>query len=277
MTRSAKAVLALSLAALMLMLSGCNKLRARDQLNKGVQNYKNARYETAIEHFKNATELDPNLTVARLYLATAYAQQYVPGADTPENNAMGKQAIETYQQVFDSKNANDEQKLTSLKGIASIYFNMKDLEHAKEFHKKALQIDPSDPEEFYSIGVIDWTQAYKADMEVKNSLGIKPADPIKDKKACADLQQKNQELVEDGLRQLDQATKMRQDYGDAMAYVNLLYRQKADIDCGDDAARQADLKTADDWADKAMAANKRKQEKAAQATGGGITTENPQQ
>ena len=61
---------------------GCTKLRARDQLNKGVQSYKNARYEEAIEHFKNAVALDPSLVNARLYLATAYAQQYIPGADT---------------------------------------------------------------------------------------------------------------------------------------------------------------------------------------------------
>ena len=276
MNRSAKAVLALVFCLLLLPLSGCDKLRARDQLNKGVQAYKNARYETAIDHFQQAVNLDPKLTVARLYLATAYAQQYVPGADTPENNDMGKKAIQTYQEVIDL-NPSDDQKLTSLKGIASIYFNMKDLDHAKEFHKKALQIDPSDPEEFYSIGVIDWTEAYKRDMELKNGSGIRPADPIKDKKACDDLKTKNQDLVDDGLRNLEQATKMREDYGDAMAYINLLYRQKADLECGDDAARQDDLKMADDWADKAMAANKRKQEKANAATGGGITTENPQQ
>ncbi|MBV9610563.1 MAG: hypothetical protein JO187_13460, partial [Acidobacteria bacterium] len=72
--------------ALLVFLSGCTKLRARDQLNKGVQSYKNAKYEDAIEHFKNAVSLDPALLTARLYLATAYAQQYIPGADTPENN-----------------------------------------------------------------------------------------------------------------------------------------------------------------------------------------------
>ena len=75
-------------AALLALLSavGCEKLRARDQINKGVQSYKNAKYEEAIEHFKNAVQLDPSLINARLYLATAYMQQYIPGADSPENN-----------------------------------------------------------------------------------------------------------------------------------------------------------------------------------------------
>ena len=77
------------LAVLLAMLSAvsCDRLRARDQLNKGVQSYKDARYEEAIEHFKNAVQLDPSLMNAKLYLATAYMQQYIPGADSPENNA----------------------------------------------------------------------------------------------------------------------------------------------------------------------------------------------
>ena len=61
------------LAVLLALFSsvGCNRLRARDQLNKGVNSYKNAQYEEAIEHFKNSVALDPSLTNARLYLATA--------------------------------------------------------------------------------------------------------------------------------------------------------------------------------------------------------------
>ena len=66
--------------------TSCAKLQARDHLNKGVQAYKNAKYELAIDHFQKAVALDPTLINARLYLATAFAQQYIPGADTPDNN-----------------------------------------------------------------------------------------------------------------------------------------------------------------------------------------------
>ena len=47
----------LTLGALMLG-TGCDKLKARDNLNKGVQAYKNARFETAIDYFKKAVQLD---------------------------------------------------------------------------------------------------------------------------------------------------------------------------------------------------------------------------
>ena len=46
-----------------------------------------------------------------------------------------------------------------------------------------------------------------------------------------------------------------------MAYMNLMYRERADIQCGDAKAYAADLKTADDWVDLTLGTKKRKAEK----------------
>ncbi|HEX7893820.1 MAG TPA: hypothetical protein VF447_06490, partial [Terriglobales bacterium] len=90
-------LVALALAAtVVISATGCNKLRARDQLNKGVAAYRNARYEQAIDHFKQAVALDDGLKNAKLYLATAYAQQYRPGVDSPDNIQNADAAIEQY-------------------------------------------------------------------------------------------------------------------------------------------------------------------------------------
>jgi len=261
---AAKVVAVLALSATMLAASGCNKLRARDQLNKGVQAYKNAKFEEAIERFKNAVALDPNLINARLYLATAYAQQYIPGADTPENNRMAEQAIEEFKKVLDR----DPKNVNSVKGIAALYFQMKKFDQAKEYHNKAKQLDPNDPEEYYSVGVIDWTQAYQPRMEERAKIGLKPDEPLKDKKVCAALKEKNWGVIQDGIDNLSKALELRPDYDDAMAYMNLLYREKADLECETPEDRQADLKTADDWVAKTMATKKEKAERA--ATPGGI-------
>ena len=260
MKTSTRVLAAATLALSLFALAGCSKLKARDQLNKGVQAYKNAKYEEAIEHFKNAVEDDPQLINARLYLATAYAQQYIPGADTPENNRMAEQAIDQFKQVID-QHPGRESEVNSLKGIASLYLNQKKFDLAKEFYEKVTQLDPNDPEAYYSIAVIDWTQAYQPRMEERAKLGLKPDEPLKDKKVCADLQQKNSAVVQDGMDKLDKALQLRPDYDDAMAYYNLMWREKADIECGDAAAREADLKKADDWVDKTMATKKAKAEK----------------
>ncbi|HVP51002.1 MAG TPA: tetratricopeptide repeat protein [Terriglobales bacterium] len=256
--------------AIVLSLGGCNKLKARDQLNKGVQSYKNARYEDAIAHFQKAVALDPKLLNARLYLATAYAQRYVPGADTPENNQIGQQAIDEYKKVLQV----DPRNINSIKGIASLYFNMKKFDQAKEYHEKAKQLDPNDPEEYYSIAVIDWTQSYAPRQEERAKLGLKADEPLKDKKVCEALRDRNLSKVNEGLQNLKKALELRPDYDDAMAYTNLLYREKADLECGNPDARMADLKTADEWVDKTMATKKAKAERLAQK-GGGITTEQP--
>src|ERR1700691_1266833 len=83
MNRSARIwALAVGLAGMVVSMSGCNRLAARDQLNKGVEAYKSARYEEAIGHFQKATQLDPSLPMAKTYLATALAQNVVPGSDS---------------------------------------------------------------------------------------------------------------------------------------------------------------------------------------------------
>src|ERR1700693_2264618 len=93
----------LSLAMLAVVVaagSGCNKLKARDLLNKGVAAFKNGQYDASVEDFKQAKDLDPSLLNARLYLATAYATEYIPGAPSDENIRLGEQAIAEFQDVL---------------------------------------------------------------------------------------------------------------------------------------------------------------------------------
>ena len=271
-------LLTLAAVALALFSSvGCSKLRARDQLNKGVTAYKNAKYEEAIDHFQQAVALDPSLINAKMYLATAFAQQYIPGADTPDNNKMAEQAIEQYQNVL-NMNAARDQKVNSAKGIAYLYLNMKKFDDAKKFYRMAADMDPNDPEPYYSVGVIDWTAAYQPRMEERAKLGMKPDENLnpknKDqKKVCEELKVKNAPAVQEGIDSLNKAITLRPDYDDAMAYLNLMYREKADVECDDLAARQEDLKTADQWVDKTLSTKKAKAEK--QPGQQGITMDQP--
>ena len=263
MKRSLK-TLAIAAAALSVFATaGCDKLRARDQLNKGVNAFKNAKYEQAINYFKQAVAYDPSLLNAKLYLATAYAQQYIPGVDSPENLQNANSAIEQYKTVLDQ----DPKNVNSIKGIAYLYLQMKKFDDAKTYYHKAIDLDPNDPEAYYSIGVIDWTEAYQPRMEERSKLGLRPDEPLKDKKVCAQLRDQHGAIIQDGLDALNKAITLRQDYDDAMAYMNLLYREKADRECDEPDARAADLKTADEWVDKTMAAKKAKAEKQTGANG----------
>ena len=95
--------LAATLTGMVLGMSGCNQLMARDQLNKGVDAYKNGHYDEAIEHFQKATELDPKLPMAKTYLATALEQDVAPGVTTPDNLKIANQAIDMFKDVSERK------------------------------------------------------------------------------------------------------------------------------------------------------------------------------
>ncbi len=268
----------LTLAAVGLALFssvGCEKLKARDQLNKGVKAYKDNHYEQAIDHFQQAVQLDPSLINARMYLATAYVSQYIPGVDSPDNLRTADEAIKEYQTVIDM-NPSREQKVNSAKGIAYLYLNQKKWDDAKKYYRMASDLDPNDPEPYYSVGVIDWTAAYQPRMEKRAGLGMKPDEHLsaknKDqKKVCEELKTLNAAAIQEGIDSLKKAIDLRPDYDDAMAYMNLMYRERADVECDDEAARAEDLKTADHWVDETMRVKKAKAEKAAQVQGGGIT------
>lgn len=267
-------VLAAALLALFSSL-GCDKLRARDQLNKGVESYKNNHYEQAIDHFQQAVHLDPSLINARMYLATAFVSQYIPGVDSPDNLRTAQQAIDEYQRVIDANPAR-EQKVNAAKGIAYLYLNEKKWDDAKKYYRMASDLDPNDPEPYYSVGVIDWTAAYQPRMEERAKLGMKPEENLnaknKDqKKVCEELKTKNSGAIQEGIDSLNKAIQLRPDYDDAMAYLNLMYREKGDVECEDLPSRAEDLKTADHWVDETLRVKKAKAEKAAQSQSGGIT------
>lgn len=223
---------------------------ARDQLNLGVASYRAANYEDAIEHFSLAVHSDPELTVAYLYLATAYAQQYIPGVETPDNVALATNALEQYNEVLRRDPAN----LTAVKGIAYLNLQLKHFEQARETYKRAVAIDDKDPETFYAVGVVDWMIVYRNVTEEKAKLKSKSEYAIIKSSACRGLRIENLPTIEDGIAALAQAIDLRKDYDDAMAYMNLLYRLRADLECGDKKASAADTETANHWADMAMAA-----------------------
>ncbi|MDE1178641.1 MAG: tetratricopeptide repeat protein [Edaphobacter sp.] len=260
-----------ALLALMLgSVTGCSRLKARDQLTKGVQAFKNARYEEAVDHFETAIKLDPDYETAKLYLATSYSYQVVPNLDTPENMKIAQKALDGFQGIL----AKDPNDLAALKQIASIYFNTKKLSEAKDYQKKVISLDPKDSEAYYTVGVVDWMQAYQNARTILAAEGVTDdgnGNVKKSKAACQKLQEQNGPLISEGLEFLNKAVEINPNYDDAMSYLNLTWRRKADLECTDDNARKDDLAKADDWVQKSMGARKENEKKKEEKNSGGVT------
>src|SRR2546428_1015419 len=152
MRRNGKQLAMFGLLVLLLLgSSGCqliDKLKARDQLNKGTIAYKGKRYDEAIRYFEEAIRLDPDLLQADLYLATTYRTMYVPGSTTPDNEKTGKISIEKFEDVLKK----DPKNITAMASIARTYSDLGDFDKAKQWYRKRLEADPSNPEPLYGIG-----------------------------------------------------------------------------------------------------------------------------
>jgi tetratricopeptide (TPR) repeat protein len=274
-------LLVAGVGVLVLFGTGCDKLRSRDALNHGVQAYKGAKYTEAVDYFKTAVQLDPDNSVPRLYLATAYMSQYIPGAISPENVQLADEAKQEFSKVLE-KNPSDTTALASLASLSyqqaqsmpDLDQKLKKLDEAKDWYLKLIAADPQNKEGFYSLAVIDWVKWYAAWMRARADLGLKPEEPgpLKDKKVKEELQTQYSAVIDDGIKNLQKALDIDPQYDDAMAYMNLLIREKADLD---DTPEQykADIDKADQYVQKALDTKKAKAAKAAAAaaSAGGIT------
>src|SRR6266851_483884 len=248
--------------------------QAREALNKGVQAFKNAQYEEATRDFLRAKRLDPNLLNAQLYLATTYASQYIPGAPSDENRQRGEAAIAEFRDVLTLQPEN----LSAIDGIGSLLFQMagtpydaEKFQESKSYHQRHIELRPNDPAPYYWIGVIDWTLSFRANGELraeynKNNIKkqVRETDPLP-ASVRADYTAKYGRLVDEGITDLQKGIQLRPDYDDAMAYLNLLYRRKADmVESADE--RASLLKQADDLVDKVKEIKQKRAEQPQQSS-----------
>jgi len=271
-----------AVGALAFLSTGCEKLRARDNLNKGVQAFKSAKYNQAVEHFKKATELDPEFDTARLYLATAYMSQYIPGADSPENQQNARAAEAEFQRVLER----DPKNTLAIESLASLHYNqaqgnqpldqkLRKLDEAAQWYTRLAEADSNAKTAYYSLGVITWAKWYPRLMEARREMGMKPEDPgpLKDKKVREKLRTEWLQTIDTGIKNLEKALSVDPEYDEAMAYLNLLHRERADLlDSPDEYKKEVEV--ADNYVQKALDTKKIKAERAAQqAAKGGIKAE----
>jgi tetratricopeptide (TPR) repeat protein len=236
------------------------RMQARKWLNDGVQAFKNGQIDEAIEDFQNAKDLDPSLVNAQLYLATAHSAQYIPGSPSPENTRHGEQTLQEFRNILEHHPDN----LSAIDGAGSILYNLANtpfdpdkMEESKSYHQKHTELEPQDPEPYYWIGVIDWSLAFRGNGEMREEYNktankfVKDAEPMPPALA-AEFQRKYGAIVDEGMASMKKAIDLRHDYSDALAYLNLLYRQKADMDV-DPTERENNIRIADDLVDQAKA------------------------
>jgi TonB family protein len=235
----------------------------RGWLNQGVSLFKSARYAEATQAFERAVSLDPAQTVPHLYLGTAYMQQYVPGANSPENDANAQRAEEQFRRVLDI----EPQNKTALASVASLNLNRKNFDEALLWYGKLIAADPSNADAYYTLGFVAWSKWYPEYAKARKNAGLTPEapGPLPDPAMRHALNSQYGPMLQAGIDALNKALEINPDYSDAMAYMNLLIRERADLRDSAVEWRQ-DVAEADQWVQKALAAKKAKAERSTAAS-----------
>ncbi len=231
-------------------------------MNQGVAAFKSGNYQQAVELFREAVALHPNDVNPHLYLGTAYMSQWIPGAVSPENEANARSAETEFKRVLEL----DANNTTSLASLASLAYNsasaappgekIRKFDESRDWYKRLAAVDPTNKQAPYAMGVIAWAKWYPALMTKRAELRMKPEDPGPlPNPARQELKAQYSSILDEGIANLDRALQLDPNYSDAMAYMNLLIRERADLrDSKEEYTR--DVAVADEWVQKALAAKK---------------------
>jgi tetratricopeptide (TPR) repeat protein len=232
-------------------LSGCGfitKLRARDALNKGVTAFLDQKYEDAAKLFEESLRLDPEFQIAKMYLATTYSSQFVPGSPDPKSKENADKAVATFKSIVETDSGN----IPAMISIASLYYQLQQFDDSKQWCGKIQAVDPNNSESLYRIAVMDYDDSLR-----KTGLQGESVEFL-----TAEDREHTLKDIQEGLDVLDKALQIRPDYFDAMEYQNLLWREKAKFE--KDAKAKAELiQQADRIAQKALGMRLKAQEEEA--------------
>jgi Flp pilus assembly protein TadD len=122
-----------------------DRTRARAELDKGKELYRNDQDAEAVLAFLEAVRLDPDLAEAHFRLALGYEAL----GKHDEAEAEYKKAVEAYKKYFE-ENENDAEAHYAL---GQTYANLGQYSEAIRQYKEATKLKDDDPDMFYDLGV----------------------------------------------------------------------------------------------------------------------------
>lgn len=231
--------------------------------NRGIQLYREGKYADAAHAFQQSVTLQPDNAPSHLYLGTALMMQFVPGAAIPGNSDFADRAAAEFRTVLELEpdNAIAIESLASLayhRATAATPYNQQYLDEAADWNRKLVENEPENKGAYYSLGVISWCKFYPELMQARNHFGMKPETPgpLPDSSTRHDLMTRFGGVIEEGMVSLRHALDLDPDYFDAMAYLNLLIRERADLR-DTPGEYQKDVAVADEWMHKAVEVKRR--------------------
>ena len=268
-------------AGLVLSALGCDKFKSREKIRSGNDFFKAGKYDTALAEYNQALQLDPHETKLYKNIGLAYMGLYQPGSKHPKDVEYAQKAIDNlkkYQQLHPEDKKAPELIVTmymnagridealaffqdyvqkhprdtkALDTLANLYFQKADFAHGVEMMEKSMAVSGPKKETYETIAAQAWDKAHN----------------------FPDLTtEQRQTVITQGIDAGNKALAIDPNYGECLAFINLLYREQAKLET-DNAKREADLAKADEYRNRAMELMQKK--KAAEAAKAASTSASP--
>jgi Flp pilus assembly protein TadD len=114
----------------------------RTWIQQGTEVFRKGRSAEAVSAFEKACELSPGTAVPHLYLAIALYQQYIPGALSTENSALGRRTETELRLAWDL----DPQGWIAAAMLGQLALAERRLSDAREWYGKALTLQSNNAE-----------------------------------------------------------------------------------------------------------------------------------
>jgi tetratricopeptide (TPR) repeat protein len=241
-------------------ITGCTKIQARVKIREANDFYGKEQYAEALKSYKEAKAIDPDFPDLDRMIGYCYIGLFQPEDASAENQRIADQAIDSLQTYLKARpddqiardalvnlflNANRIDQaigyfeeylkshpadLNAVKSIAALWAKKGDFDKALVWYRKITLLESANPEAFYTFGVVCYEKVAK--------------DPPQDVT-------KRLSYIEQGKEALTRATQLKQDYFEAIVYLNLLYREQAKVET-DPAKQQQLIATAETYRNRAM-------------------------
>ena len=233
--------LVLTIVAAIVMGPGCQSFQERVLLKKGNELYTAQKYEEAIQQYDELIKLKPKSWDGNYLMAVSYLALYHPGSEHPKDMEYAAKGLAAFERTLELTPPSPEDRektekfylsflnstgdkdkaiaylekqlasrpndLALINQIATLYQKKGDFTKALEYFEKRANLDPTNKETWYTLGVNCWARSYHGGVAVS--------------------QEEREQVVGKGIEALDKALAIDPNYFDALSYINLIYREKA--------------------------------------------------
>jgi TonB family protein len=181
-------------------------------------------------------------------------RQYSPGDPTKENLKLANEAYADFKSQLESnpKDAATLEKLgILLYQMAGTPFDPTKFAESKKYYLRQIALQPNDPDPYFMVGCIDWTLANRANGQMRVDYNKEHlSSPVRGSDALPSslrigYASQYASMVNEGIENVEKALSLSPDDRDALAFLNLLLRRKADM-VESETERTTLLKQADD-------------------------------